>query len=41
MKTGAKSADVGKVDLEPGTYTIYCTISGHRAQGMQDTITVS
>jgi plastocyanin len=30
----------GKVDLKPGTYTIYCTIPGHRAAGMQATINV-
>jgi plastocyanin len=30
----------GKVLLKPGTYTIYCTIPGHRAAGMQATITV-
>jgi plastocyanin len=41
LATGARSADTGKVVLEPGTYTIYCTISGHRAQGMRATITVS
>ena len=29
----------GKVDLKPGTYTIYCTIPGHRAAGMQATVT--
>lgn len=37
---GAKKSDTGKVDLKPGTYTIYCTIPGHRAAGMQATITV-
>ena len=31
----------GKVDFTPGTYTIYCTIPGHRQAGMQATITVS
>jgi plastocyanin len=41
LRTGGNSADVGKVELKPGTYTIYCTIAGHRAQGMQATITVS
>ena len=28
-----------KVLLKPGNYTIYCTIPGHRAAGMQATIT--
>lgn len=30
----------GKVELKPGTYTVYCTIPGHRAAGMQATINV-
>jgi plastocyanin len=38
---GSKQTDSGKVDLKPGTYTIYCTIPGHRAAGMQATITVT
>jgi plastocyanin len=29
----------GKVLLKPGTYTIYCTIAGHRAAGMHATLT--
>jgi plastocyanin len=35
------SSDDGTVTLQPGTYTYYCTIPGHRAQGMQGTITVA
>jgi hypothetical protein len=31
----------GKVRLQPGTYTIYCTIPGHRQAGEQATITVT
>lgn len=28
------------VNLRPGTYTFYCTLPGHRAAGMQGTLTV-
>lgn len=32
--------DSGKVLLRPGEYTIYCTIPGHRAQGMEAKVQV-
>ncbi|MCU1458868.1 MAG: putative copper-binding protein [Actinomycetia bacterium] len=30
----------GKIDLKAGTYTIYCTVPGHRAQGMEAKVVV-
>lgn len=37
--SGAET-DKGKVDLKPGTYEMYCTIPGHKAAGMDATLTV-
>ncbi len=37
----ARKRDSGKVELAVGTYTIYCTLPGHRAAGMEATITVA
>ena len=31
----------GKVDLPAGEYTLYCTVTGHAAQGMKATLTVT
>jgi plastocyanin len=42
VSDAGKQRDAGKVELAAGeTYTIYCTIPGHRASGMEATITVS
>ena len=37
---GSGDTDTAKIDLQPGTYTYYCSIPGHRAAGMEGTLTV-
>jgi plastocyanin len=38
--SGSGSTDSEKIDLKPGKYTFYCSITGHRAQGMEGTLTI-
>ena len=37
---GGGGTESSKIDLKPGKYTFYCSITGHRAQGMEGTLTV-
>jgi plastocyanin len=37
---GGGGSQSEKIDLKAGKYTFYCTITGHRAQGMEGTLTV-
>jgi plastocyanin len=37
---GGGGSQSKKIDLKPGKYTFYCSVTGHRAQGMEGTLTV-
>ena len=37
----SSATKTGNVELKAGTYTFYCNVTGHRAAGMQATLTVS
>jgi plastocyanin len=39
--SGSGDSQSQKIDLKPGKYTFYCNIAGHRAQGMEGTLTVT
>jgi len=41
FKLSVGREDSGTVELEPGTYELYCDVAGHEAAGMKAELTVS
>jgi uncharacterized cupredoxin-like copper-binding protein len=39
-KTIRGATDSATLNLNPGSYVFYCSIDGHRARGMEGTLTV-
>ena len=40
-ETVSESSVTATAELEPGTYTFYCSVPGHRDAGMEGTLTVN
>ncbi len=40
LSANAGEVDTGSIELQPGTYTFYCDVPGHRPAGMEGTLTV-
>jgi plastocyanin len=39
-EVGSGATTAARIDLQPGTYTFYCTIDDHRKQGMEGTLVI-